>query len=74
MSIHEEHLEGWEEIAELFPMVTSQTVRKKYGKEMLAGAWAFKSHVGRGKKPKVWSFPSLVQKFIAKKQLDNKSV
>ncbi|MBN2845531.1 MAG: hypothetical protein JXQ25_06045 [Deltaproteobacteria bacterium] len=63
----EKIVKGWEEIEKLFPHAPG-TIRKKYGKEMFEAGVIFKSHIGPGKTPLVWSFPSLIKIFISKKQ------
>jgi hypothetical protein len=68
-----ERVEGWENIAEFFPY-SEITVRKKFGPEMLATGVVFKSHIGRGKKRVVWSFPSLIKEYISKKQVRDGNV
>ena len=47
MGENEKHIEGWKNVAKLFPMISEETVRKKYGKEMLSGGWAFKTLRGK---------------------------
>jgi len=70
MGENEKHIEGWKNVAKLFPMISEETVRKKYGKEMLSGGWAFKTLRGKHKSPRIWAYPSIVKQFIAKKQID----
>ncbi|MCK9276239.1 MAG: hypothetical protein M0P57_14260 [Syntrophales bacterium] len=61
---------GWDAIAEYFPYHTA-TVREKYGREMLEAGFVFKSHVGKGKAPRVWTYPSLIKSFVSMKQARN---
>lgn len=67
------YLRGWEEIEALFPMYAPETVRKKYGREMIQNGWVMKStesyahKKGFKRRPGVWSFESLVKTFISKK-------
>ena len=63
----ERRIETIEEIAAFFPY-SAETVRKRIIPEMLEAGFAFKSHIGRGKSPLIWSFPSLIKGYISKKQ------
>ena len=60
---YEKIIVGWDAIAEFTPFST-QTVIKKYGKDMLEKGFVLKSKVGRSKRPRVWAFPALVMKYF----------
>lgn len=74
MNVNESHIEGWDAIAKLFPMITKQTLVKRYGKEMLEGGWVMRSNKGQSKRPVIWAWPSVIKQFQAKKMIDNKKV
>ncbi|MHA1305374.1 MAG: hypothetical protein ACTSPI_16870 [Candidatus Heimdallarchaeaceae archaeon] len=56
----------WKEIAKYTPF-HHQTLRKKYGEEMLAKGVVFKSRLGRKKHLTVWAFPSQIMKYFTLK-------
>ena len=53
----------WPNIAKLTPY-DEQTLRKKYGPEMLEKGFVLKSRFGRRKGLTVWAFPSQVIKYF----------
>jgi hypothetical protein len=63
----ESMLLGWKQIAEGTPF-SANAFRLRYGKEMLSLGYVFKSHIGRCKRPAVWTFPILVKAYFALKQ------
>ena len=54
---------GWDQIAKLTPFST-QTVIRKFSKEMMRTGFVLKSQIGRSKRPRVWAFPSQVMKYF----------
>jgi len=57
---------GWAEIARFTPFSAS-TVQQKYGKEMLKIGVVFKSRIGRGKRPTVWGWPTMIMAYFREK-------
>ena len=56
-------IKTWINIAKLTPF-HHQTLRKKYGDDMLSKGFVFRSKIGRKKHITVWAFPSQVMKYF----------
>ena len=66
MDEQETVVQTWENIADLTPY-TEQTLRKRFGKEMLSLHIVMKSHVGRSKRPIVWGWPNMIRQYFREK-------
>ena len=56
-------IKKWVNIAKYTPY-DKQTLRKKYGKDMLEKGFVFKDTIGRGRNEKIWSYKWLIMKYF----------
>lgn len=59
-------VQTWENIAKLTPY-SEQTLRKRFGREMLSLGIVIKSHIGRSKRLIVWGWPSMIIGYFRQK-------